>query len=250
MHYRPVLPTLFLILGALLVAGCSHHDTSPAVTVYAASSLAGFLEEAGARFQAETGTPVALRLESSSRLARQIQEGAPADVFISAHGAWMEKLHGSGHIEATAILGGNRLAVVVPEGTDPPRSLDELRAKPRVAVGEPLSVPLGIYTREALDPVWHQLGNRVEGRNARAVLALVEQGSVNAGVVYASDAARSERVQTAFLIPTTGHAPIVYGMARVTHASKPDAADAFLRHLQSPAMTALLEKHGLLRATP
>ena len=221
------------------------------VTVFAAASLAPALTEIAARHNEKGGFAVRLVFASSGVLARQIANGAPADLFISANRRWMDWLVARGLIdEAPVPLLGNRLVLVQPADARETLALDDsLPARlgdGRFAVGDPAHVPAGIYAKEALGSLglWPRLeGAAVFLPNVRAALLLVERGEVAAGIVYASDAALSTKIRIAATIPADSHTPIIYpsGVIAAGHRA---AAWHFARYLQRPEAQTVFRRHG------
>lgn len=241
---------LVLALLTALVAGAAGGAES--ITVFAAASLTNAVQEIARAWQAEGGTPVATSFAAASTLAKQIENGAPADVFISADLRWMDYLQERQQIDAASriTLLGNRLVLIVPAG----RSL-AVEFTPgfpiaqafsgRLAVGDPSNVPVGLYAKEAFTALgwWEQLQPRLAPTaDVRAALRLVETGEVEAGVVYATDAAASAKVAVAALVPESLHKPVRYPAA-LTASANP-AARGFLAYLRSPAATAVFTRLG------
>ncbi|NNE44915.1 MAG: molybdate ABC transporter substrate-binding protein [Gemmatimonadetes bacterium] len=209
-------------------------DDSTTIRLFAAASLAPALEQTVAEFEAAHGFRVQLNTASSSVLAKQIRAGAPADYFLSADRQWTDWLEAEGAAEPAVELWGNTLVVAVPDGagraaSEPDGSAaiaaSALRFDPehpaafadaltgRLALGDPDHVPLGRYTREALEHagIWDRFAGRyVAAADARAALVLVERGDCAAGILYATDAAASPAVRTLGRIPAGWHQPIRY----------------------------------------
>lgn len=244
-------------LSALLapVALClSWAPVQAEVTVFAAASLKTALDEIAADWQAEGGTTVTPVYGSSPAMAKQIAEGAPADIFISASVAWMDDLAGKGLIreDSRRDLLGNRL-VLVAHGQQPPVTLDPatdlagLLGGGRLSMAMIDSVPAGQYGAEALQTLglWDQVKDSLaQSENVRAALQLVALGEAPLGVVYASDAVAEPGVSVIATFPETSHAPITYPAA-LTVGAAPEAA-AFLDHLTSPGATAVFTANGFL----
>ena len=200
-----------LALVALL-AGCA--DRAPGVVVFAAASAADVAQDAADR-ATTAETPVVVSAAASSTLARQIAAGAPADVFVSADGAWIDWLVDEGvDVRARTALARGRLVVVGPAGGRAAATLREaLGGAGRIALGDPEHVPAGVYARDALRRagLWASVQGRVVPQaDARAALAAVETGAAEVAVVYASDALASRRVSTRFAIDPAGSRGIEY----------------------------------------
>ncbi|MEO1198491.1 MAG: molybdate ABC transporter substrate-binding protein [Pseudomonadota bacterium] len=223
------------------------------VTVFAAASLKTALDEIAGMFEAETGHGVTLSYAGSSVLARQIQHGAPADVFISASSDWMDVLEADGLIEpkTRVDLLGNRLMLIVHGRNASPAMLhgrvdDWLGEEGRIAMALVDAVPAGIYGKAALESLglWDRVADRVvQADNVRAALALVATGEAPLGIVYLTDALVEDRVSPVVLVDPTAHPPIVYPVARIAESDGPMALP-FLAFLQGPEARAVFERHG------
>lgn len=233
-------------------------DGARPLTVFAAASLKESMDAAAAAFEAGTGTPVRVSYAASSALARQIEQGAPADVFVSADEDWMDALAKRQLIDARsrADLLGNRLVLVAPASSDArPVALRKganllplLGRDGRIALALTASVPAGKYARSAFTSLgmWDALQPRVaEAENVRAALLLVARGETPLGVVYASDARAEPRVRVLATFPAGSHPRIVYPVARVAASRQPQAA-AFVQWLRAPQATAIFRRHGFL----
>jgi molybdate transport system substrate-binding protein len=246
------------LLRALAVALCLAGPAAAyaqAVTVFAAASLQNALEEVGALYHARHGQAIRYSFASSSALARQIEQGAPAAVFLSADEPWMNYLQQRRLIvpDTRRSLLGNRLVLVVPSSSDTKVDLGPgfdfaalLGKDGRWVTGDPTNVPVGRYAQDALTHlgVWAFAQTRlVRAENVRVALAFVERGEAAAGIVYATDAAISRKVRVAGVFPADSHAPISYPVAIVAGYDSP-AARAFLRFLESPAAAAVFGKFG------
>ena len=224
------------------------------LSVFAAASLTDALQEIAAAYEKETGERLVLNLGASSTLARQIQEGAPADLFLSADEEKMNSLE-----RKKLLLPGTRksvlsntLVVVVPD--DSSLRITGLKdlASPAIralALAEPRSVPAGIYAKESLGraDVWSKVIDRVvPTENVRAALAAVASGNVDAGIVYKTDARIAQRVRVAYEVPRAEGPAISYPFAVVAGSRRPAAARKLLAYLESPKAAAVFRKHGFL----
>ena len=226
------------------------------LTVFAAASLSDALKELTPVYAKATGDTLRFNFGASGALVRQIKEGAPADVIISADELRVDQLEKAGLLLAgtrRTIL-ANQLAVVVAgEGGAPVAGLADL-AKPevrRIAIGEPATVPVGTYAREHLQKLglWAQVIDKcVPLDNVRAVLAAVEAGNADAGIVYQTDALISKKVRIALLVPQAEGPRITYPVAVLRDAKAPEAAKAFAVFLSGPAAQAVFVKFGFLPA--
>ena len=240
--------------GLALVA-CSRPDGEPGgaatVRVLAAASLTDVMTSLASQYEALTGARVTCSFAASSTLARQIEAGAPADVFISADTDWMDRLQASGLLSTAPIdVVTNRLALVttragVDDSSTPIDGAAMRRITGRIALGDPSHVPAGRYARAALESlgVWEAFEARIVATvDVRAALRLVELDSVDAAVVYATDAIASDRVHTVGLFPPDAAPAIRYPAAVVRGAR--DGAEAFVQFLAGPEATAVFTAAG------
>ena len=246
-----------LALLALLALSTAVRAEQP-VRVFAAASLTDALNDIGAEWQKAGHPRPSLAYGSSSTLARQIEAGAPADVFASADLTWMDYLDRRGWVAASTRVNllGNDLVLIVPKGKQFPV---QMKAKFDIAAafdgklctGEPGVVPAGIYARQSLESLgwWQSLRSRIVGTDdVRTALAFVERGECPLGIVYATDAKISDKVEVLERFPDSSHQPIVYPFAAVKDA-RPEAK-AFLRFLHtSPVATGIFEHYGFTRLT-
>ncbi|WP_299962625.1 molybdate ABC transporter substrate-binding protein [uncultured Roseobacter sp.] len=226
------------------------------LTVFAAASLKNALDEIAAGFTDQTGTTVTLSYAGSSVLARQVAQGAPADVIITASADWMDWLAEQGAIDPTSRgdLTSNRMALIAHGAGQPPADFDaaSLRARlahDRIAMALVEAVPAGIYGKAALAHLglWDALAPQVvQTDNVRASLALVAAGEAPFGIVYASDAQAEPRVSLLGLFPEDSHPPIRYPAA-LTKRSRSDMAMAFLMELRSTTAQRVLRENGFIR---
>lgn len=245
-----------LALGGGASAAIAAEDAAAPLTVFAAASLKESMDDAAAAYQAATGQPVRVSYAGSSALARQVEQGAPADVFVSADRDWMDHLQGKGLVDPATRrdLLGNTLVLVAPaRSAARALVLDErsdllplLGGDGRIALALTASVPAGKYARAAFTSLglWDALAPRVaEAENVRAALLLVARGEAPLGVVYASDARAEPRVRVLATFPGDSHPPIVYPVARVA-ASRHRHAARFVDWLRSPAATTIFRARG------
>ncbi|UOA14030.1 molybdate ABC transporter substrate-binding protein [Sulfitobacter dubius] len=218
------------------------------LTVFAAASLRGALEEIAAAFPA----PLILAYGGSGTMARQVAAGAPADVVLLANSDWMDWLADQGitAAEEAQIIARNHLVLIAPVGTAPLSQPADLPARlgptGRLAMGQRDAVPAGSYARDWLthEGLWEGLQSQLaETDNVRAALALVARGDTPFGVVYASDAHAEDDVQIVYKVPADTHAPITYPAAALT----PEGT-ALVDFLTTQKAQAILEDHGFLRA--
>jgi molybdate transport system substrate-binding protein len=237
------------ILFALLLAACARGGE---LHVLAAASLTDAIREVARNWETQGGDRVVLSLAGSSTLARQIVEGAPADVFVSADEAKMDDLERRGLILAgtrRSIL-ANTLVIVAAEGAPLNDAGDLMSASVgRIAVADPRAVPAGIYARSFLQKqgLWSKVaGKVVPTENVRAALAAVEAGNADAAIVYRTDALVSRRVRIVFEVPRSAGPDISYPFAVVKASSRPTAARKFLDYLDSKAGREVFARHGFL----
>ncbi|NWG25717.1 MAG: molybdate ABC transporter substrate-binding protein [Pseudorhodoplanes sp.] len=255
---------LFLLAILLLPPGGS----SPAfaqdktLTVFAAASMKNALDQVNAAFAKKTGIKVVASYAASSALMKQIEQGAPADVFVSADLAWMDYGAQKKVIrdETRVNLLGNRLALIAPkdskignvairQGFD----LARLAGDGRIATGDVQAVPAGKYAKAALERLgsWQAAAPKLAmTESVRAALALVSRGEAPLGIVYETDARVDPGVKIVGTFPADSHEPITYPVA-ATASAKPDVT-AYLAFLRSPEAKAIFEKYGftfLIRPT-
>jgi molybdate transport system substrate-binding protein len=236
--------------GASRAAGAASDEP----VVLAAASLSDALEEIARGFRAETGRGVVLAFGGSGNLARQIQAGAPAEVFVSADVTRVDELERAGFVKPSerVDLLSNRLVVVVPAGAGPvPRSVADLARLPRLALADPSAAPAGVYARAWLERVglWTTLRDRVVPTlDVRAALAAVATGSVPAAIVYRTDARTSPHVRVAFEAAAADVPQIIYAAALITGAGP--TARAFFAHLRSPEARAVFRRLGFETVEP
>ncbi len=240
---------LLLIISAIAIPNLK----SAELNVFAASSLTDALKEIGQPYEEQTHDHIVFNFAASSMLARQIEEGAPADIFFSADEEKMDRLANAGLIlpETRRDLLGNSLVVVAPnESSLQVSALSELVEKTqRLAVADPRTVPAGIYTRAHLSAIglWEKLEPKlVPTENVRAALAAVESGNVDAGFVYKTDAGISKKVKVLFSVPMESGPTIRYPIALVKEAKDRAAADKFLRCLESDPARVVFEQFGFV----
>ncbi len=222
--------------------------------MFAAASTAGLLEELAEDFRKETGIEMRLSTAGSSTLARQIEQGAPAELFISADPQWVSWLEGRGGFSKGRSCDwlGNELVLIGRKGL--PREWRRVRghrfpkALPaHIALGDPSHVPVGRYAKEALTwlGVWEELRTRVvPAMDASATLQLVASGACELGVVYASDALRSSRVQVLLRLPAESHRKIRYELVETGRGGA--EAGRFYEFLTRQKARERIRKHGFV----
>ena len=241
-----------LAAAALLAALALRADLLRAadVSVFAAASLTDALKEIGSTYEKDTGDRLVPNLGASSMLARQIREGAPADLFLSADEAQMDVLEKAGLIAPgtrKSVL-SNTLVVVVPaDSTLMIASEKDLAGVGRLALAEPASVPVGVYAKKHFEGLglWAAIAPKViPTENVRGTLAAVESGNVDAGVVYRTDALISRKVRITFEVPASRGPAISYPFALVKGAPREAAARKLLAYLAGPDAKTIFAKYG------
>lgn len=251
MNLFPRLLLLTLVTGPVFTAGMKAAE----LTVSAASSLTESFKTLTPLFEKQNpGTKVKVNFAASGALLKQIENGAPVDVFASADEQTMDKAAALGLIDTTGRRNfvSNTLVLIVPApGKTPPKTLADLAgpAYKRIAIGLPASVPAGHYTRAALEKSGHWSAvepKMIGAQNVRQALDYVSRGEVDAGFVYATDAAiMTGKVTVAFTVPTP--APILYPVAPVKTSAQPELARKFTAYLITAEAQAVLGKHGFAK---
>lgn len=250
---RNFLRHLAALLLALLPAGATAQDRAP-LTVFAAASLTEALQDVGRAYTRRSGRPVRFSFASSALIARQLEGGARADLFVSADTLWMDHVEARGLIDPATrrnLLSG-RLALVAPRAATTRLAIAPgfplaraLGPRGRLAVGDPGYVPAGRYARAALTSlgVWTSVAHRLAPADSvRAALAFVARGEAPLGIVYQTDTRIEPGVRIVGLFPAASHPPIVYPMA-VTRTATP-AARALYAFLRGPQATAIFRRYG------
>jgi molybdate transport system substrate-binding protein len=256
------MPLLRALLAALAVT-CSILVSSPRVvaaevTVFAAASLKESMDEQARRFAAATGNKVIVSYGASNALAKQIEAGAPADVFISADLDWMDYLDQRKLLapNTRANLLHNTLVLIAPASSTstlkigPNFGLAAALGSERLAMANPDSVPAGKYGKSALENlgVWKSVENQVaRAETVRAGLALVSRGEAPLGIVYRTDALADKGVKVIDTFPSGSYSPIVYPIAVVANSNS-TAAKALVEYLRSAPARATWERYGFAPA--
>lgn len=242
------------ILILIVSLFCSARLFAVELTVHAAASLTDAMKEIGAAYEQESGDKVQFNFGASSMLARQIEEGAPADLFLSADEAKMDALEKKGLLltgTRRSLLSNLLVIVVANNARAEPRSATDL-TKPeykKIALAEPQSVPAGIYAREYLQKLklWDALKEKVvPTENVRSALAAVESGNVDAGFVYTTDALISKKVKVAVEIPADEGPRISYPIAIVKSSREPERARKLEDYFSGPEAKAIFKKFGFV----
>ena len=244
-----------MLTAVVLAALPSAAMSAQSVTVFSAASLKNALEEAGHAYTAKSGIKVVGSFASSSTLAKQIENGAPADAYLSANVKWMDYLQQRGAIDTGTRINllRNRLVLIAPGSSRVSVRIQKgfpigrLLGDGRLAMADPDHVPAGIYGKAALASlgVWDAVEAKVaRAENVRAALALVARGEAPLGIVYATDAQAEPKVKMLGEFPDGSYPPIVYPAAVTARAANRIEAQGLLRFLRSREAAAIFERHG------
>ncbi|MBT3219353.1 MAG: molybdate ABC transporter substrate-binding protein [Proteobacteria bacterium] len=244
---RSLALVLLTIIAAVAIFGMATTTPNKDLRVFAAASLSDVLPRVATAWSGE----VSFNFDATSRIARQIEAGAPADLFFSADGKWMDKLEESGLVipETRSNLMTNRLVLIASSQVQAPptnvTAMTDHRFESLALAGE--AVPAGRYAREALKSsgIWDTMSTRViEGHTVRTVLRWVSRGEVPIGVVYRTDALVDPKVIAAFTFPAQSHTPIVYPAAVVKQSGQRQNAASFLEFCESQLARSIFEEAG------
>ncbi len=250
------IPIISLLL-MILTLGCFDSvkaDTSQKVLVFAAASTTNAVDEIGRLFSQKKQGKFVPSFASSSTLAKQIAAGAPANIYISANPKWMRFLEDKNLVEQGTrwdIL-GNTIVLITPAASDlkidirPGFPLSKIVGTEKISMGDPDHVPAGIYGKQALKTLgaWDEIAPKVvRAKDVRTALVFVERGEVPLGIVYATDAAITDKVRVAGVFPEDSHPPITY-QAAIVKGNNTQTALAFLKFLKSPEAKDVFEKYG------
>lgn len=246
---------LFVLLGLFLAFAAAHPAAAQdALTVFAAASMKNALDDANAAFAKATGTKVSVSYAASSALAKQMEQGAPADVFVSADLKWMDYVAERKLIkpDTRVNLLGNKLVLIagkdskldhvtIGDGFD----IAKLARDGRIAVADVRAVPAGLYAKAALEKLgaWKAAEPKLAmAENVRATLAFVARGETPVGIVYETDAKIEPKVKIVGVFPDGSHEPITYPVAATINSKA--AAERYLAFLRTSAAKAIFEKYG------
>lgn len=241
-------------IATLLVLPVGTAACAEEILVSAAASLTDALNDIGRSYRQKSKDSVRFNFGPSSSLARQIEEGAPADLFFSADLAQMDALEKKSFVEpgTRRNLLSNQLVIIVPADSKLSISAPKDLLKPdvkKIALAEPSSVPVGVYTSKYLadEGLWEQLKTKVVPvQDVRATLAAVESADVEAGFVYKTDAAVSKKVKIVYAVPIDKGPKIIYPVAVVKESKQKAAARDFMSYLQSAAAKNAFKKYGFV----
>ena len=239
-------------IAAVGLAGCDQR-ASNSLRVSAAVSLSDALDVVADEYERETGVSIVLNLAGSDTLATQLVAGAPTDVFVSADQRQMDRVQNAGLLAAGSrvdLLANQLVVVVSSEGAPALARPADLRLQRirKVAMGDPDSVPAGVYAREYLQSVglWKDVAAKiVPTRDVRAALAAVAAGNADAAFVYRTDVQRTDAVSVAFSVPVDPGPPIRYSAAAMSGPAQ-DAARRFLAFLREPVATGVFQQAGFI----
>lgn len=251
----PVALTLLLVVSLAACNLSSHDADSSAILLSAASSTTDAVEKIRDRFMASTGYEVVLNFGSTSTLATQIQNGGDADLFLAASERWADEVtknqRGASRVLRRVNLLSNRLVVVMPKDSPNRVGAVEDLVEPgfeQVALANPdAMVPAGVYAKEALESLglWEKLQDKlVYGDNVRTALRYVETGSVQAGIVYATDAAASSDVRVELEIDPSLHKQVRYPLLLLRHSMHHEGASELFDYLRGPEAADIFREHG------
>ncbi|MBR0810083.1 molybdate ABC transporter substrate-binding protein [Bradyrhizobium diazoefficiens] len=242
----------FVVLAGANLSPAAAQDRT--ITVFAAASMKNALDEINAAYTARTGVRFSVSYAASSVLARQIEQGAPADVFVSADTDWMDYAIAKKTVNAPSRVNllGNSIVLIAPKASGIDNvtitqgfNLAKLAGDGRIATGDVKSVPVGKYAKAALEKLgaWQATEAKFAmAESVRAALTLVARGEANLGIVYATDAKVEPGVKIVGTFPADSHPPIVYPVAATTTAK--DGTSDYLAFLRSSAAKTILEKNG------
>src|ERR1700732_5015436 len=249
-----------MLLGAVIAlaapGGVGAHAQTRDLLVFGAASLKNALDDANAQYQHNAGHKIVVSYGASSALAKQIENGAPADIFISADLDWMDYAaeHKLIKPETRFNLLGNKLVLIAPADSRidltiaPNFPLAQALGNDRLAMAEPSAVPAGKYGKAALEAlgVWPSVASKIApAQDVRAALLFVSRGEAPLGIVYQTDAAADKSVKIGGAFPESTHPSIIYPIAVTTASTNPGAVD-YIGFLKSPAARPAFEKQGFV----
>ena len=236
---------MFRVLIAIVLLFSSHAHAGDKLLVFAAASQRDAMQEIGGRYEAHCGCSVAFSFAATSTLARQLDAGAKVDAFISANEAWVDWLEIRGAVKSGSrkVIAGNRLVIA---SSAPTRDSFNILLRGRFAMADPVSVPAGIYAREALGTmgIWREAKkNAVYSENVRVALSSIRRGDLLSGIVYQSDLRLVPELHTHFVFPEETHQPIHY-VAVATKTS--EIGEGFVAFLASQESQDIFSRFGFL----
>ncbi|MGI8313979.1 molybdate ABC transporter substrate-binding protein [Halobacillus mangrovi] len=245
--------TIPILLFVLFLFGCaSEPEPKTTLTISAAASLTDAIQEIANTYEETHNVTIRMNFAGSGKLAQQIEQGAPVDLYLSANQAWMNKLVNKNLVEpdSRTDLTSNRIVLIGAKGKEQQGPLEELPSwstDQQLAIGDPESVPAGTYTKQALQTiqVWGKIQSQlVFSSDVRQVLAYVKSGNVGYGFVYASDAQISEHISILSTLDPKWHKPIIYPAAILSTSDQKKEAKSFLSYLLSEPSQKILHNYG------
>ncbi|SEB08947.1 molybdate transport system substrate-binding protein [Thalassobacillus cyri] len=240
-----------VILGLLVLTGCQGDNQmgKPELRIAAASSLTGVMKQIETDFESQTDIQLTMNFGSSGTLAQQIEQGAPSDIYISASEYWMKEASDNGMMDEKSIASvmANRLVLAVNDSSDIVLKKLTTDAVSQIAIGDPKSVPAGMYAKQALESLglWKDIqGKLVYGKNAQQVAAYVESGNVDTGFVYQSDMIKSNKLRAADEVNKDHHTAIIYPAGIVKESKQKEAAEEFLQYIHSEEAKQTIKEFG------
>jgi molybdate transport system substrate-binding protein len=247
-----------LIFSAMFMLISTASNAQDKVTIFAAASLTNAVTDIAAQYEQEQSVQIQSSFASSSTLAKQIEKGAPADIFISADTKWMSYLQNKNLLKADSRINllGNQLVLISPKNrafkVDMDKHFNIAGAfSGKLCTGQLDSVPAGIYAKQSLTSLnwWNAIKMRIVGtQDVRAALIFVERGECDAGIVYATDAKVSNKVEVLSIFPEASHDLIVYPLALVKNANT--SAKGFYDYLKSEKAKVIFNKYGFTTNQP
>jgi molybdate transport system substrate-binding protein len=242
----------FILTLVLLLSFAPGGIHAAEINVFAAASLTDALKEIGANYEKQSADKVFFNFGASSLLARQIEEGAPADVFFSADEAKMDQLDKKDLVGTRKSRLSNSLVIVTAADSEikisSPADLADAKIK-RIAIADPKAVPAGVYSKAWLEKenLWSAVEPKVVPTdNVRAALAAVESGNIEAGMVFKTDAAISKKVKVAYEVPAKDTPNISYPVAVMKNSKSIESAEKFVEYLDSNDAAKIFEKYGFI----
>ncbi|ASG01909.1 molybdate ABC transporter substrate-binding protein [Vibrio anguillarum] len=242
-----------ILLSIVAMLCCTAVYAQEKITVYAASSMTNAVNELIAAYQPKQPLDIVPVYAGSSALARQIEQGAPADIFISANDNWVTHLLNKNIVtsDKVTLLAGNQLVLIAPQSSklnslvvnDVAAWLDALNGS-RLAIGNTMAVPVGMYAKEALEKLklWSSLAPMLaQTNNVRLALALVERQEAALGIVYKTDALMSNKVKVVHEFDSSLHSAIHYPLVQLTER---DTVNQFMLFLRSDQAKSILQNYG------
>ncbi len=252
---KPLFSIIIVFVFALNFTASVSSAAENELTVFAAASTTGPLLEAAKAYKSKTGVAVRFSFASSGTLARQIEQGAKADIFISASKKWGDYASEKGLLveDTKRQFLTNTLVLIAPKGKEVPKiSFSENFDLSRVfagkmSIGNPAHVPAGRYAKEALTNLkwWDSLKSRlILSKDVRAALRVIEVGEAELGIVYGSDAGTSEKVVIAGVFPASSHKPIIYVIGKCKGGA--EKSEDFIKFLSTPEVSAIFKNFGFI----